>query len=61
MICITTVFNIVAPTTTQDTPSEELAKKHYPDVPVRGLQGNKGFWTVDKAKELMDWTHDEKE
>jgi len=55
------IFNIVAPTTTQDTTSEELAKKHYPDVPIKGLQANQGFWTTDKAKELLEWTHDEKE
>ncbi|KAL5335733.1 hypothetical protein BJX70DRAFT_390464 [Aspergillus crustosus] len=43
------VFNIVAPTTTQKTASEELAKKYYPDAQIRG------------EISLLGWTHDEKE
>ncbi|RYP37331.1 hypothetical protein DL767_002974 [Monosporascus sp. MG133] len=57
------IFNIVAPDTTQDdTPSEELARKHYPDAEIRGdLSGNRGFWTTDKAERMLGWRHEEKE
>ncbi|PYH40395.1 NAD-dependent epimerase/dehydratase family protein [Aspergillus saccharolyticus JOP 1030-1] len=56
------VFNIVAPTTTQDTPSQELAQKYYPDTVIRGeLSGNQSFFATDKAKKILGWVHDEKE
>jgi nucleoside-diphosphate-sugar epimerase len=52
------VFNIVAPDTTEETPSRELAGKYYPDVEMReGLEGNRGFWTVGKAERLLGWEH----
>ncbi|KAL4963633.1 NAD-dependent epimerase/dehydratase family protein [Aspergillus stella-maris] len=56
------VLNIVAPTTTQKTPSEELAKKYYPKAQIKGdLSKNQAFWTTDKAKKYIGWTHDETE
>lgn len=56
------VFNITAPTTTQDTPSEELAKKYFPNAEIRGdMSTNRAFWTTDKATKILGWTHDEKE
>jgi nucleoside-diphosphate-sugar epimerase len=56
------VFNIHAPTTAQDTPSEELAKKYYPNVPIKGdLSGNKGFWSTQKAQRILGWEHYEME
>ena len=56
------VFNIVAPTTTQDTPSKDLAAKYYPNAEIRdGLEDNKGFWTTSKAKKLLGWVHEDKE
>jgi len=56
------IFNIIAPTTTQDTPSEELAKKYFPKAEIRkGLEGNNAFWTAAKAEKVLRWTHDEKE
>lgn len=56
------IFNIIAPTTTQDTPSEELAKKYFPNAEIRGhMSKNQAFWTTTKAKEILGWTHDEKE
>lgn len=55
------VLNIVAPTTTQKTDSRELARKYYPNAEIRGLTGNQGFWTTDRAKRLIGWTHDETE
>ncbi|GFF81323.1 NAD-dependent glucose-6-phosphate dehydrogenase [Aspergillus lentulus] len=55
-------FNIVAPTTTQDIPSEKLARKYFPDAEIRAdMSGNQGFWTTDKAKRLMGWEHYETE
>merc|ERR1712137_1236947 len=54
------IFNVHAPTTAQDTPSEELAKKYYPKVPIKGdLSGNKGFWTTEKAQKILGWKHTE--
>lgn len=56
------VLNIVAPTTTQDTPSDGLARKYYPKTQIRrDMSGNRGFWTTEKACKLLGWTHYEKE
>lgn len=56
------IFNICAPTTTQKTPSQELAKKYFPNARIRGdLSGNQAFWTTDKAKRIIGWAHDETE
>lgn len=56
------IFNIVAPTTTQSTPSRELAKKYYSNAEIRGnFEGNCTFWTTDKAKKILGWEHHEKE
>lgn len=56
------IFNVHAPTTAQEMSSEELAKKHYPNVPIKGdLSGNKGFWTTEKAQRILGWQHHEKE
>ncbi|KAL3488319.1 hypothetical protein BJX62DRAFT_240132 [Aspergillus germanicus] len=54
------VLNIVAPTTTQERASRDLAKKHYPDAEIRGdMSANQGFWTTDKAERLRDcWDGD---
>lgn len=56
------IFNIIAPTTTQSTPSRELAKKYFPDAKINGdFADNAAFWTTDKAKRILGWVHDEKE
>ncbi len=56
------ILNIVAPTTTQSTPSQELAKKYYPKAEIRAdMSKNQAFWTTDKAKRVLGWTHDETE
>ncbi|PSN70542.1 NAD(P)-binding protein [Corynespora cassiicola Philippines] len=56
------IFNIVARDTTQDTPSKELARKYYGNVEIRGdFEGNRAFWTHDKARRILRWKHDEKE
>jgi UDP-glucose 4-epimerase len=54
------VFFIVAGETTSSMPSEELARRVYPQVPVRGdLSGRRGFYDCRKAERLLDWRHDE--
>lgn len=56
------VFNIIAPTTTQDIPSEQLAGKYFPKAEIRtDMSSNVGFWTIDKAERILGWTHDETE
>ena len=51
-------FYIVAPDTTVDVPSLELAQKFFPNVPIRGdLSGNRSFFSSAKAKRLLGWTH----
>ncbi|KAK5188907.1 hypothetical protein LTR47_011221 [Exophiala xenobiotica] len=38
------IFNIVAPTTTQDIPSEELARRYFPKAEIRGVMSkNQAF------------------
>jgi len=55
-------FNVIAPTTTQDTPSKDLTAEYYPKAEIRGvMSSNRAFWTTDKAKRMLGWTHDEKE
>jgi UDP-glucose 4-epimerase len=53
-------FYIVAPDTMMGTPSLELARQHFSDVPVRSdLSGNQGFYDCAKAARLLGWKHDE--
>ena len=52
-------FYIVAPETMMETPSLDLAREHFPDVPVRGdLSGQRGFFDCSKAERLLGWKHD---
>jgi UDP-glucose 4-epimerase len=52
-------FYIVAPDTTADEPSLELAATYYPDVPIRGdLSGRRSFFNSAKAERLLGWRHD---
>jgi nucleoside-diphosphate-sugar epimerase len=52
-------FYIVAPETMVDTPSLELCRSHYPDVPIRGdMSGNRGFFDCTRAEEILGWRHD---
>ena len=52
------VFYIVAPDTTSDIPSLELAATYYPSVPIRGdLTGNRSFFNSAKARRLLGWQH----
>jgi UDP-glucose 4-epimerase len=51
-------FYIVAPETTSDTPSLELAARYFPDVPVWGdLGGHRSFFDSSKAERLLGWRH----
>jgi UDP-glucose 4-epimerase len=53
------VFFIVAPDTTADRESLELARQYYPEVPIRGdLRGRRGFFDCRKAEQLLGWQHD---
>lgn len=53
------VFYIVAPDTTIDVPSRELAARFFPAVPIRGaLGGHSSFFSTTKAERLLGWTHD---
>jgi nucleoside-diphosphate-sugar epimerase len=52
-------FYIVAPDTTTDIPSPELARRYYPNVPIRGdLSGNRAFFSSAKAERMLGWKHD---
>ena len=51
-------FYIVAPDTTAEEPSLELAARHFPDIPVRGdLSGHRSFFDSSKAERLLGWRH----
>jgi nucleoside-diphosphate-sugar epimerase len=53
-------FYIAAPDTTIDVPSQELAAKFFPNVPIRGdLSGNRSFFSSAKAERLLGWTHNQ--
>ncbi len=54
-------FYIVAPETMVNTPSLELSRVHYPDVPVHGdLSGNRGFFDCTRAEEILGWRHEDR-
>jgi len=51
-------FYIIAPHSTSETPSLELAARYFPNVPVRGdLSGHKSFFDCSKAERLLGWRH----
>ena len=52
------VFYIVAPETTVDVPSLELASRHFPGIPIKGdLSGHNSFFSSKKAERLLGWKH----
>ncbi|MEA3446039.1 MAG: NAD(P)-dependent oxidoreductase [Bacteroidota bacterium] len=52
------VFFIIAPNTAVDNPSIELARVHYPDVPIRSnFSGNCSFFDSSKAEKILGWSH----
>jgi len=56
------VFNIVAPDTTQDIDTEDLARKYFPNVPFKtDPQGKSSFFSSKKAEEMLGWKHEETE
>jgi UDP-glucose 4-epimerase len=53
------VFYIVAPDTTVDVPSRELAARFFPGTPLRGdFAGRHSFFSSAKAERLLGWRHD---
>lgn len=51
-------FYIVAPDTTSDVPSRELAKEFFPDMPIKGEWGaHRSFFNSSKAERLLGWRH----
>lgn len=53
-------FYIVAPRSTSDVPSLELAERFYPNVAVRGdLSGHRGFFDCSKAARILGWIHED--
>jgi len=54
------VFFIVSGETSSSIPSEELARRVYPRVPLQGdLTGRRGFYDCRKAEQLLGWRHGE--
>ncbi len=54
------VFYIVAPTTAIAEPSLDLARRFYPQTPIRSpLPGNAGFFNCAKAEQLLGWRHED--
>lgn len=50
---------IIGPTTVSDRPSLELAREHYPEVPIRGdLSGHTSFFSCARAERVLGWRHD---
>lgn len=53
------VFYIVAPRTAHHTPTAELCRRYYPDVPIRSeLVGTQGLFDCTKAEQLLGWCHE---
>jgi UDP-glucose 4-epimerase len=51
-------FYIVAPDTTIEVPSTEIAARHFPNIPLRGdMSGNRSFFNSSKAERLLGWKH----
>lgn len=54
------VFYIVAPDTASATPSEVLARTHYPNATHKPqLVGTTGFFDCSKAERLLGWRHND--
>jgi nucleoside-diphosphate-sugar epimerase len=52
------VFFIVAPDSISRVPSLELARRHFPNVPITGdLSGHRSFFNSNKAERLLGWSH----
>ncbi|RYE86482.1 MAG: NAD(P)-dependent oxidoreductase [Hyphomicrobiales bacterium] len=54
------VFYIVAPDSTNPTPSRDLAAKYFPNTRIKGdFPGNASFFNCAKAERLLGWRHDD--
>jgi nucleoside-diphosphate-sugar epimerase len=52
------VFYITAPITASKEPSQALAEKHYPAVPLRRpFEGTASFFDCSKAERILGWVH----
>ncbi len=52
------VFNIVAPCTTLELDSREVARRFFPDIPIRGeMSGRASFFSSAKAERILNWRH----
>lgn len=51
-------FYIVAPDTTSETPSRDLAAQYLPEVPIKGeWGGHRSFFNSGKAERMLGWVH----
>jgi NAD(P)-dependent dehydrogenase (short-subunit alcohol dehydrogenase family) len=51
------VLWVVEPETFAQAPSHELARKYFPDTPIRGdLAGRSGFFDISRTRGVLDWT-----
>ena len=51
---------IVAPRTVAEAPSLELARRYYPNTPIRGeLSGQAGFFNCARAERVLGWRHED--
>ncbi len=51
---------IVAPRTVRAEPSLALARRYYPNTPIRGeLAGQAGFFNCAKAERVLGWRHED--
>jgi nucleoside-diphosphate-sugar epimerase len=50
---------IIAPRTAIETPSGDLARRYYPEVPLQGdLSGNAAFFSSARAEQVLGWKHE---
>jgi nucleoside-diphosphate-sugar epimerase len=51
---------IVAPRTVAPEPSLELARRYFPNTPIRGeLAGQAGFFNCARAERVLGWRHED--
>jgi len=52
-------FYIVAPDTTANVPSLEIAQRFFPGVAIKGdMSGRNSFFNSTKAERILGWKHD---
>lgn len=53
-------FYVIAPEISHDHDSDELRRKHWPDVPLKNgtpPTGRQGFFDTTKAETILGWKH----